>query len=43
MEGITNWWADFAETFEKCFIKDDRYMLLLDENRTRHESERGWY
>jgi hypothetical protein len=30
MEGIMNWWADFAETFEKCFIKDDRYMLLLD-------------
>jgi len=30
MNGITQWWEEFAATFVKCFIKDDRYMLLLD-------------
>ena len=34
MENIANWFsawsADFAETFEKCFIREDRYLLLLD-------------
>lgn len=24
------WWNDLTETFVRCFIKDDRYMLLLD-------------
>lgn len=30
MDGIALWWADVVATFTKCFIKDDRYMLLLD-------------
>lgn len=30
MEGISAWFADFAATFEKCFITENRYMLLLD-------------
>ncbi len=30
MNGLTQWWDSFAATFVKCFIKDDRYMLLLD-------------
>ncbi|MBQ3109291.1 MAG: amino acid ABC transporter permease [Clostridia bacterium] len=30
MNGLALWWADVAATFTKCFIKDDRYMLLLD-------------
>lgn len=25
-----NWFNDFADTFYKCFIKDDRYMFLVD-------------
>ena len=30
MTGFGQWKADFVETFYKCFIKDDRYQLLLD-------------
>lgn len=30
MTGFVQWKADFVETFYKCFIKDDRYKLLLD-------------
>jgi len=30
MNWFTTWWADVANTFERCFIKDDRYKLLLD-------------
>lgn len=30
MNGLTQWWQELAATFAKCFIKDDRYMLLLD-------------
>jgi His/Glu/Gln/Arg/opine family amino acid ABC transporter permease subunit len=30
MSGITKWWNGIEATFEKCFIKDDRYTLLLD-------------
>ncbi len=30
MDGIVQWWNDFVSTFIKCFIKEDRYMLLLD-------------
>lgn len=30
MNGISVWWNDLVSTFIKCFIKDDRYMLLLD-------------
>lgn len=30
MTGFMNWWNDLAATFEKCFIREDRYMLLLD-------------
>lgn len=30
MNGITEWWNEFVATFTKCFIRDDRYMLLLD-------------
>lgn len=30
MDWLTAWTTDFAETFHKCFIRDDRYMLLLD-------------
>lgn len=30
MSFLSNWWADFSATFYKCFIKDDRYNLLLD-------------
>lgn len=25
-----SWYADFADTFYKCFIKDDRYKFLVD-------------
>lgn len=25
-----NWFTDFQETFYKCFIKEDRYQLMLD-------------
>lgn len=30
MTWFETWWADFADTFYKCFIKEDRYTLLLD-------------
>lgn len=30
MNGINVWWNDLVATFIKCFIKDDRYLLLLD-------------
>lgn len=30
MNGIIEWWDGLVATFIKCFIKDDRYMLLLD-------------
>lgn len=30
MSGITQWWNDVVATFIKCFIKEDRYMLLVD-------------
>ena len=30
MNGISVWWNDLVATFIKCFIKDDRYLLLLD-------------
>ena len=30
MNGIALWWEDIVATFVKCFIKDDRYLLLLD-------------
>ncbi len=30
MAWLETWMLDFAETFHKCFIKDDRYKLLLD-------------
>lgn len=30
MNGFMDWWNDLAATFEKCFIREDRYMLLLD-------------
>ena len=26
---LQNWAADFADTFTRCFINDDRYMLLV--------------
>ena len=26
---MSAWWVDFCEKFYKCFIKDDRYKLLL--------------
>lgn len=33
MTQVFNWfgtfWMDFAETFNRCFIREDRYMLLL--------------
>ena len=33
MTQVFNWfgtfWMDFAETFYRCFIREDRYMLLL--------------
>lgn len=29
MTGIQLWYADFCDTFYKCFIKEDRYKLLL--------------
>lgn len=28
--GISGWFAEFARTFEKCFIREDRYKLLLE-------------
>ena len=30
MNGITQWWDGIVATFVKCFIREDRYMLLLD-------------
>lgn len=30
MNGIMLWWDDLVTTFTKCFIKEDRYMLLVD-------------
>lgn len=30
MNGFAQWKADFVATFVKCFIKDERYRLLLD-------------
>lgn len=30
MDGFSTWWIDFQATFEKCFIREDRYLLLLD-------------
>ena len=23
------WWIDIVDTFEKCFIKENRYLMLL--------------
>ena len=28
--GESGWFAEFARTFEKCFIREDRYKLLLE-------------
>lgn len=28
--GLSAWFAEFARTFEKCFIREDRYKLLLE-------------
>lgn len=30
MNGIMEWWDGLVATFIKCFIREDRYMLLLD-------------
>ncbi len=30
MTGIQAWFSDFCNSFEKCFIREDRYMLLLN-------------
>ena len=30
MEWLTQWFDEIAYTFEKCFIREDRYMLLLE-------------
>lgn len=30
MNGLTQWFNEFGETFYKCFIKENRYQLLLD-------------
>jgi len=30
MNGLALWWENLAATFVKCFIREDRYMLLLD-------------
>lgn len=30
MTGIQVWFSDFCNLFEKCFIRDERYMLLLN-------------
>ncbi len=30
MNGITQWWNGLTATFLKCFVKENRYMLLLD-------------
>lgn len=30
MTGIQTWFSDFCDLFHKCFIREDRYKLLLD-------------
>ncbi len=30
MNGLMQWWEELVATFVKCFIKDNRYNLLLD-------------
>ena len=30
MNVFSGWWSEFVATFTKCFIRDERYMLLLD-------------
>ncbi len=30
MNGLTQWFNEFGETFYKCFIRENRYQLLLD-------------
>lgn len=30
MNGLSEWWADVSYTFYKCFIREDRYMLLVN-------------
>ena len=30
MTGIQVWFSDFCDLFYKCFIREDRYKLLLD-------------
>ena len=30
MDGIMLWWDGIVATFIKCFLKDDRYLLLMD-------------
>ncbi len=30
MEWFSVWWADIVATFLKCFVRDNRYMLLLN-------------
>ncbi len=30
MNGLITWWNDLVATFVKCFIREDRYMLLVD-------------
>lgn len=30
MSGVMQWWDSIVATFIKCFLKDDRYLLLLD-------------
>ena len=30
MDGIMLWWDGIVATFIKCFLKDDRYLLLLN-------------
>ena len=30
MNQISTWWADVVDTFIRCFIKEDRYMFLVD-------------
>ncbi len=30
MSFLSAWYADFSATFYKCFVRDDRYTLLLD-------------
>ena len=30
MSGVMQWWDGIVATFIKCFLKDDRYLLLLD-------------